>query len=158
MKHLSIIIPLCLADVGEAVTEIAPMPINVLEWFDGCAQLTQSSNGMVMDINCADLAIEYCTTGRAEDKRLQCLANLSEHIVSLSTAIKNDLPQKIEGSSWATRNYERKYSELVEDVFGVCDASPIEGVPLDMWCNIYLTTGDWVQWRYLQRLTLEVKQ
>ncbi|WP_171178316.1 hypothetical protein [Ruegeria sp. HKCCD8929] len=158
MKYFLVAISFSMSFVCKANAETDPLPIDVIDWFDGCAQLTQIGNGMVMDINCADLAVQYCVAGRTKDKQLQCLTDFGDHVVSVSLAIKDRIPQRIEGSTWTARNYERKYRQLVEDVFDVCDASPIDEIPIETWCDIYLKTGDWVQWRYLQRLALEVKE
>ncbi len=158
MKCGLIVILVSIFCVCQASAETAPVPIDALEWFEGCTQITQPANGMIMDTNCADLAAQYCVIGRLKDRRIQCLADLSEHMVSLSAAIKDSVPPTIEGSTWQQRSYERMYLQLAEDVFEVCDASPTEEIPPDAWCDLYLNAGDWVKWRSLQRLTLEVKQ
>ncbi|MBO9446462.1 hypothetical protein [Ruegeria sp. R14_0] len=156
MKHLMLAFSIILAGVCTVRAESSGNPIEVLEWFDGCALLTQHNNGMTMDTNCIGIAVDYCTIGRVVEERLQCLVSLSEHVDAVSAEIKTTVPQSIGTSGSAARRYERQRLQLVEGVFDVCDASPSEEIPPDTWCEMYLSAGNWVNWRHLQRLADEV--
>ena len=152
MKYLMFVLSLTIANVCSAQADSSRNPISVLEWLDGCALLTQPDNGMTMDTNCISIAVDYCTIGRIVEERVQCIVELSKHVDALSTKIQNTVPNSIGESGRAARSYERRYFQLVEGVFDVCDASPSEEIPPDTWCEMYLSAGDWVQWRHLQRL------
>ncbi len=158
MKNSLILLCLSMSGACQARAETAPVAVDVLKWFDGCAQLTQPALGMVMDVNCSEMAMQYCMTGRPKAEWPKCLADLSEHMVSQSTSIRASIPQSIKGTTWQARSYARRYQRLVEDVSDFCDSSPIDEIPPDAWCDFYLKTDDWVQWRSLQRLALETKQ
>ncbi len=156
MKNLACALSLVLSSVCPAHAESTDKPISVLKWFNGCALLSQPENGMTMDTNCVSTAVEYCTIGRVEEVRVQCLVELSEHVGGIWKEMESNLPESIGGTGWVARNYERKYLRLVQGEFDVCDASPREEIPSDTWCKMYLNAGRWVEWRHLQRLADEV--
>ncbi|MEW2917744.1 hypothetical protein AB1A64_11790 [Ruegeria sp. ANG10] len=158
MRHKLAVYFLPVSFACQALAENSPVPVDVLAWFEGCTQLTQPANGMFMDTNCADLAIQYCVIGRARDKQQQCFVEFSKQVSLLSGKIRDDLPLSINGTTWRARGYERTYRQLVEDVFDVCDSSPVADISPDVWCDAYLKTGEWLQWRSLERIADEVQQ
>jgi hypothetical protein len=126
--------------------------------FQSCIGQQELAKTETAESSCLEKVLLDCEQTKPTSVLSECLDEFTVFLRLQSLEIQKSLPATIQSDERKQRDYERKLARLNSGLFGVCDASPREEIPLGQWCDFYLIAGDWMQLRHLQRLALEVEK
>lgn len=145
MNALSIVAVLGFLAAQPVLAKAEAEPINVPDWLDGCAELTVSAHGTIMDTSCLVNAQRYCGFSGQLDAVDICLQNLAEHLDGKGLQISQTIKIPVDVPDHSRRGMEITLKNNLEG------RDPLECLPewSSATCSSSRAGMNWLNWRGL---------